>query len=78
MEPVIAPKPRKINKIGTIDNPEVFTNVPGHVIPIIEQEFDDFETEAGKFLGNEIEESSISSASGSSRASTASASPACR
>ncbi|MBI5309899.1 MAG: nitrite/sulfite reductase [Actinobacteria bacterium] len=54
--PVTTGKPRKINKIGTIENPEVFTNVPGHVIPIIEQEFDDFETEAGRFLGNEIEE----------------------
>ncbi|MBA2505157.1 MAG: nitrite/sulfite reductase [Thermoleophilaceae bacterium] len=53
MEPVSTPnKP----KIGTIDNPEVYENVPGHVIPIIEREFDDFDTEAGKFLRGETEE----------------------
>lgn len=56
MEPVIAPKPRKLYKIGTIENPEVFENVPGHVIPIIEEEFEDFATETGKFLAGEQEE----------------------
>ena len=40
-------------KAGALNNPEVLTNVPGHVIPIIEREFDDFETEAGKFLNGE-------------------------
>ena len=53
MEPVSTPsKP----KIGTKDNPEVYENVPGHVIPIIEREFDDFDNEAEKFLGGETEE----------------------
>ena len=35
---------------GTLENPEIVENVPGHVIPILEQEFDDFDTEAGRFL----------------------------
>jgi sulfite reductase beta subunit-like hemoprotein len=35
---------------GTLEDPEVLQNVPGHVIPILEREFDDFRTEAGKFL----------------------------
>ncbi len=35
---------------GTLEDPEVLQNVPGHVIPILEQEFDDFRTEATKFL----------------------------
>ncbi|MBK5231260.1 MAG: hypothetical protein JJE27_08835, partial [Thermoleophilia bacterium] len=56
MEPVIAPTPRKIGKLGTIDNPEVFENTPGHVIPVIEREFDDFETEATRFLDGGLEE----------------------
>lgn len=46
----------KTHKHGTPENPEVFENVPGHVIPIIAQEFDDFETEASRFLGSEIDE----------------------
>ncbi|MFY9488352.1 MAG: nitrite/sulfite reductase [Solirubrobacterales bacterium] len=45
-----------IPKVGSIDNPELYTNAPGKVIPIIEKEFDDFETEANRFLGGEIEE----------------------
>ncbi len=44
------------NKSGTLDNPEVLDNVPGHVIPILTQEFDDFETEATRFLQGGIEE----------------------
>lgn len=56
MPTVIAPKPRKIGKLGTIENPEVFENLPGHVIPVIEKEFDDFETEATKFLSGELAE----------------------
>jgi sulfite reductase (ferredoxin) len=46
------PKGRK----GSLANPEVYENVPGHVIPIIENEFDDFDTEAGKFLHGETPE----------------------
>src|SRR5688572_12961967 len=41
---------------GTLDNPEVVENVPGHIIPILEREFDDFDSEAERFLGGEIKE----------------------
>src|SRR5579875_2844066 len=40
---------------GTLDNPEVL-NVPGAVIPIIRREFDDFDTEAARFLRGEVQE----------------------
>jgi sulfite reductase beta subunit-like hemoprotein len=38
---------------GSLENPEVVEDVPGHVIPILEREFDDFDTEAAKFLRGE-------------------------
>src|ERR687892_1945131 len=41
---------------GSLENPEVYENVPGHVIPILEREFDDFDTEATKFLAGEMPE----------------------
>ena len=41
---------------GTLEDPEVLQNVPGHVIPILEQEFDDFKTEAGRFLAGDTPE----------------------
>ena len=37
-------------RTGSLENPEVVENVPGHVIPILEREFDDFDTEATRFL----------------------------
>jgi sulfite reductase (ferredoxin) len=43
-------------RVGSLENPEVYDDVPGHVLPIIEREFDDFDNEAGKFLGGKIEE----------------------
>src|SRR6266536_2417288 len=43
-------------KVGSLENPEVYENVPGHVIPIIEGEFDDFDTEAAKFMRGETPE----------------------
>jgi sulfite reductase beta subunit-like hemoprotein len=43
-------------KVGSLKNPETYDNVPGHVIPIIEGEFDDFDTEAGKFLAEQLPE----------------------
>ena len=51
------PKGRK----GSLTNPEVaYENVPGHIIPIIEREFDDFDSRAGSFLsGKETEEQFI-------------------
>ncbi len=41
---------------GSLENPERYENVPGHVIPILEREFDDFDTEAEKFLAGETPE----------------------
>ena len=35
---------------GSLENPEVREDVPGHVIPILQREFDDFDNEAEKFL----------------------------
>jgi sulfite reductase (ferredoxin) len=55
MEPT-ATAPRKKGKTGSLENPEVLENVPGHIIPILEREFDDFDNEAEKFLGGEIAE----------------------
>jgi sulfite reductase beta subunit-like hemoprotein len=51
MEPTAA-KGRK----GSLSNPEVYENVPGHVIPIIAREFDDFDVEAEKFLDGQTPE----------------------
>jgi sulfite reductase beta subunit-like hemoprotein len=51
MEPVSVPAQR-----GTLEDPEILQNVPGHVIPILQREYDDFKTEATKFLGGETEE----------------------
>ncbi len=41
---------------GSLENPEVYENVPGHLIPILEHEFDDFDTEADKFLDGQTPE----------------------
>src|SRR3954468_17794474 len=47
-------------RIGSLENPEVYDSVPGHVIPILEREFDDFDTEAASFLrGEQTEEQFI-------------------
>jgi len=43
-------------KLGSLTNPETYDNVPGHVIPILEHEFDDFEGEADEFLAGQTEE----------------------
>jgi sulfite reductase beta subunit-like hemoprotein len=39
--------------LGSRENPETYENVPGHVIPILADEFDDFSSEAGSFLEGE-------------------------
>ena len=41
---------------GSLENPEVREDVPGHIIPILQREFDDFDNEAEKFLGGQTEE----------------------
>jgi sulfite reductase beta subunit-like hemoprotein len=59
VEPASAPpeaKKEKQGRAGSRLNPEVYENVPGHVIPILEREFDDFDAEADKFIHREIEE----------------------
>ncbi len=43
-------------KLGSLENPEVYDNVPGHMIPVIEREFDDFDSEAEKFLDGQTPE----------------------
>ena len=55
MEPVSV-EPKRKGRRGSLDNPEVIENVPGHVIPILEREFDDFDGEAGRFLADETPE----------------------
>ena len=41
---------------GSLENPEVLEDVPGHVIPILEREFDDFDTESTRYLNGQQEE----------------------
>jgi sulfite reductase (ferredoxin) len=43
-------------RVGSLENPEAYENVPGHIIPIIEREFDDFDNEAEEFLAGQLEE----------------------
>jgi sulfite reductase beta subunit-like hemoprotein len=43
-------------RVGTLENPETYENVPGHIIPIIEREFDDFDNEAEEFLAERLPE----------------------
>ena len=48
---------RKRGRPGSLENPEVhYENVPGHWIPILDREFDDFDNEAKRFLDGEIRE----------------------
>jgi len=68
MEPVSAPsekteldedhgkQQRGKGRVGSLANPETYDNVPGEVIPILEREFDDFDTEAGKVLKSQTPE----------------------
>ncbi|MGO9955690.1 MAG: nitrite/sulfite reductase [Solirubrobacteraceae bacterium] len=53
MEPASIPT-AKPTRIGSLESPEVVENVPGHVIPILEREFDDFDTESTRFLNGEL------------------------
>src|SRR2546423_6692169 len=63
MEPTsvdTTPKKHGKGRPGSLENPEVYKDVPGHVIPILEREFEDFETRAEGFLaGQETEEQFI-------------------
>jgi sulfite reductase beta subunit-like hemoprotein len=41
---------------GSLENPEVLKDVPGHIIPILEREFDDFDTESTRYLKDELDD----------------------
>jgi len=57
MEPTaVANDLKNKGRKGSLDNPEVLEDVPGHVIPVLEREFDDFDNEAERFLADELEE----------------------
>ncbi|HEX2103429.1 MAG TPA: nitrite/sulfite reductase [Solirubrobacteraceae bacterium] len=56
MEPSAVQGRRPAGRPGSLDNPEVHQDVPGHIIPILEREFEDFETEATKFLDGQTPE----------------------
>src|ERR671938_278433 len=57
MEPTaVAQDLKHKGRKGSLENPEVLEDVPGHVLPILEREFDDFDTEAARFLAHDIEE----------------------
>jgi sulfite reductase (ferredoxin) len=43
------------SRVGSLENPELVENVPGHVIPILKREFDDFDTESTRFLKGALE-----------------------
>ncbi|HEY7953512.1 MAG TPA: nitrite/sulfite reductase [Solirubrobacteraceae bacterium] len=55
-EPITDAAAAQSNGRGTLADPEVYENVPGHVIPILQEEFEDFKTEAGKFLNGQTPE----------------------
>src|SRR3954452_13082629 len=57
MEPTApATKP---GRLGSRENPEVLENVPGHIIPVLEKEFDDFDDHAGDFLSGKTDEATF-------------------
>ena len=57
MEPTaVAQDLKKKGRKGSLENPEIIEDVPGHVIPILEREFDDFDNEAERFLANDLTE----------------------
>ena len=56
MEPASLDAVKADARSGSLDNPEVIENVPGHVIPILEREFDDFDTESTRYLKGELQE----------------------
>ncbi|HVV90694.1 MAG TPA: nitrite/sulfite reductase [Solirubrobacterales bacterium] len=58
MEVIVAESKTQEGKgrVGTLENPETYSNVPGHIIPIIEREFVDFDNEAEQFLAGDLPE----------------------
>ncbi len=43
-------------RLGSRENPEEYPDVPGHIIPILADEFDDFDHESEKFLAGDTAE----------------------
>src|SRR2546423_13045852 len=41
---------------GSLENPEVLKDVPGHIIPILQREFHDFDTESTRYLKGDVDE----------------------
>ena len=56
MEPASIPTEKAAPRTGSLENPELVDNVPGHVIPILQREFDDFDTESTRYLKGQLEE----------------------
>lgn len=40
---------------GSLENPELLKDVPGHIIPVLAREFDDFDTESTRYLRGELD-----------------------
>ncbi len=56
MEPASLESPKAgTARTGSLENPELVENVPGHVIPILDREFDDFDTESTRFLKGDLD-----------------------
>jgi sulfite reductase beta subunit-like hemoprotein len=56
MEPASLDTTKAAPREGSLENPEVLENVPGHVIPILEREFDDFDTESTRYRDGKLQE----------------------
>jgi sulfite reductase beta subunit-like hemoprotein len=40
---------------GSLESPEILKDVPGHIIPVLQREFDDFDTESTRYLKGELD-----------------------
>ncbi len=56
MEPASLDNRSRAPRSGSLENPLVVENVPGHVIPVLEREFDDFDTESTRYLDGKLTE----------------------
>jgi sulfite reductase beta subunit-like hemoprotein len=56
MEPASLDTRTRAPREGSLESPLVVENVPGHVIPILEREFDDFDTESTRYLDGKLTE----------------------
>jgi sulfite reductase beta subunit-like hemoprotein len=56
MEPASLDSRKAQARSGSLENPELIEDVPGHVIPILSKEFDDFDTESTRYLEGQLQE----------------------